>query len=142
MDKMARTSNIEAFDLALRRYGDEHIPGRMRDRVNVIVLEGTKSLVEKTPRDRGYAKGNWQVTLNGPAGGEIERFDSAPVGSSAGSPAVRDAEAATEAWKPGDFVWWHNGVPYINVLEHGAQSRAANHMLARTVDHLRRWLRT
>ena len=137
---MSRTTNVEAFDLALKRYGDEHIPGVMRDRVTVIALEGTKSLVEKTPRDRGYAKGNWQITLRQPASGEVDRLDPNPVGSSAGSPSMDEAERRMEDWTPGDFIWWHNGVPYIGKLEKGDEARRPNLMLERTITHLRRWM--
>lgn len=131
------TTNITPFDLALAKYGRETIPSRARDRVQVIAMHATRSLVEKTPRDTGMAKGNWQVTVGDPAEGSIERTDASPAGSASSSPAMRDTERALSGWRPGEFVWLHNGLPYIHVLEVGTLGRPANHMLLRTFTELK-----
>lgn len=136
---MATRTNINAFELALKKYGDETVPDLVRDRMTAVALEATKGVVELTPVDTGRLKGNWQISLGQFTRSELERVDSSPEGSSAASPAFADVVAQMPAWRQG-LVWIHNGLPYANVIETGGPNRFAHHMVRRTADRLRRWL--
>lgn len=137
---MATHTTIKSFDAALGRYAKERVPAIQRGRLTVIALEGARQLTQLTPVDTGRAKGNWQMTLGRPASGEIERLDRSPKGS-AGVALQGETMHRLKDWKPGQWVWYHNGVPYITVLNDGTDSRVAHMMLERTVEHLKAWLR-
>jgi len=136
---MAIHTNFRTFGLALDKYVMEEVPDLLKGRVTVIALEGTKSLTELTPVDTGRAKGNWQFTLGTPAGGEVERLDPSPEGS-VGMVAQADVLTSMRSWKPGVWIWFHNGVPYITILNDGNEGRPAHMMLERTIEHLTRWI--
>lgn len=136
---MAEHTTFRSFNAALTRYGGDEVPAVVRGRVTVIALEGAKVLTELTPVDRGRAKGNWQVTVGAPAEGEVDRLDPSPQGT-ASNELQRDTLTTLKDWAPGEWIWFHNGVPYITILNDGAANRTAHHMLERTVDHLRSWV--
>lgn len=147
-------SNIQSFELGLRKRADD-TDQLFYLRMTLIAIEAAKRLVEKTPKDTGRAKGNWQMTLKVPAEGHIPRLDTTPTGSAAGSPAVTDTARLMQAWQEGQMIWYHNGLPYIDELNNGVEphirtsksgnlfqhaGQPAHHMLERTTDELRRWL--
>lgn len=81
----------------------------------VIAIEGLTRTVEKTPRDKGRAVGNWQVTHGSPAEGEIDREDTSDGGSQTINEEMPNAEAS-EAFT---VTWITNNLSYIHVLEDG-----------------------
>lgn len=132
-------ASIQSFNLALGKYATDTVPDLLRGRMTIIALEGAKSLTELTPVDYGRAKGNWQTSLGSPAGGELERFDKTEEGTP-GRVAMADVLPTMRNWKPGVWIWYHNGVPYITILNDGTGGRTAHMMLERTVEHLTRWI--
>lgn len=128
-------TNIRAFDLAVGNWSGPELEEKAELVTRAFAMEGLRGLLQTTPVDRGRAKGNWQVTVDRPAEGEIDRLDASPVGSSDGSPAMRDLLSLSwEPWRP---IWFHNGVPYIRILNDGAENRTAHMMLERTMETLR-----
>ena len=136
---MAVHNSFNSFNLALSRYGSHEVPEFQRGRLTVIALEGAKVLTELTPVDTGRAKGNWQFTVGRPAQGDVARLDPSPEGV-AGSHTTSDVLQNIKNWKPGQWVWFHNGLDYIAILNDGTGGRTAHHMLERTKDHLERWV--
>ena len=132
-------ASIQSFNLSLERFARDTVPAVLRGRMTIIALEGVKSLTELTPVDTGRAKGNWQVTLGQPAAGELDRLDSSSEGTP-GFAASSDVLRQMGNWKPGVWIWYHNGVPYITILNDGTGGRTAHMMLERTVEHLKRWI--
>ena len=132
-------ASIQSFNLALGKYAVATVPAVLRGRMTIIALEGAKSLTELTPVDTGRAKGNWQVSLGQPSAGEVERIDPSMEGT-AGSVASGEVLQEMRNWKPGVWIWFHNGVPYITILNDGTGGRTAHMMLERTVEHLTRWI--
>ena len=130
---------FRSFNLALERYTRQDVLEFQKGRMTVIALEVMKGLTELTPVDTGRAKGNWQFTVGGPAEGEVERLDP----SAAGTPSLAgqvDVLTKAQEWKPGDWMWFHNGVPYIGVLNDGTDTREAHHMLELTVERIKNWV--
>lgn len=136
---MSIHANINSFNLTLTQYGTKDLPSFQKGRMTVIAMEGARSLTMLTPVDQGRAKGNWQVSVGQPKEGEIDRFDPSAQGT-AGAEIQSDLLKAMRDWKPGDWIWFHNGVPYISVLNDGTESRTPHHMLERTLARLERWV--
>jgi hypothetical protein len=128
-------TNIRAFDLAVGNWSGPELEQKAALVTRAFAMEGVRGLLQTTPVDTGRAKGNWQVTTDRPAEGEIDRQDPTPAGSSDGSPAMRDLLALS--WEPWRTIWFHNGVPYITVLNDGGENRTAHMMLERTMETLR-----
>jgi hypothetical protein len=128
-------TNIQVFDLAVGNWSGPELEEKAERTVRAYAMEGLRGLLKTTPVDIGRAKGNWQVTTDRPAEGEIDRLDNSPAGSSDGSPAMRDLLGLS--WEPWRIIWFHNGVPYIRVLNDGGENRTAHMMLERTMETLR-----
>ena len=132
---MAIHSTVSSFNLSLSKYGKTVIPDFARGRVTVVALTGAKALTERTRVDEGRAKGNWQFSLRDPAEGEIERLEPTPEGT-AGRAVQTEVLGDMPSWKPGEWIWFHNGVPYIGVLDD------LDSILSRTKEYLESWLRS
>lgn len=74
-------------------------------------LEIGKRVVEKTPVDKGYARGGWQTTTGSPASINVERTGA--------EPALRELQGVVAQLKVSNRVFLTNLVPYIRVLEFG-----------------------
>lgn len=136
---MAIHTSFTSMGLALRRYGSHTIPEIQRGRITVVALTGMKTLTELTPVDLGRLKGNWQFTIGSPAEGEIDRLDPSAEGTP-GRVAQADVLQRIGEWKPGDWIWYHNGLPYAVIINDGTESRPAHHMIERAKAQLDRLL--
>lgn len=134
------SSNIKAFTLGMTQYATQTVPGIVRQRMTAIAFEALRTLIELTPVDTGRAKGNWQITLERPAEGELDRRDQTPQGISSANPALGDVSGVMANWEIWQFIWIHNGVPYIGFLNDGTEKMPAVHMLERTSEYIKRWL--
>ena len=140
---MAVHFSVQSFSMALRRYTEKTVPDLARDRMTVIALEAARQVTLLTPVDTGRAKGGWQFTVGNAAGyaeGEPGRMDPSKEGVP-GMATQMDVFDQMPNWNPGDWLWLHNGVPYITYLNDGTDKTSAHHMLERTVAHLKRWLK-
>jgi len=136
---MAVHTNFVSMGAALKRYGAVTVPEVQRGRMAVIALQAMKSLTELTPVDLGRLKGNWQFTVGEPAEGEVDRLDPSAEGTP-GAVAQADVLRRLPDWKPGDFLWFHNGLPYAVIINDGSPGRAAHHMVEITEAELKRWM--
>lgn len=91
--------------------------------IRVAALDMLSRIVLRTPVDEGRARGNWQVTINAPAGNTIDRLDkTGDMTIAAGSGAIARAVA-------GPSIWITNNLPYIVKLEYGYSSKAPSGMV-------------
>ena len=92
--------------------------------IKKITFECLIRIVNRTPVDKGRARGNWQVTIGSPATGTVPDTDiesgRAPTGGR--SSTVEKGLAAVSNVGPFDSVFIHNNVSYIEVLENGRHS--------------------
>lgn len=118
------------FESQLRGFGIKAL-----DKVDKVrrasVLELFKLVIMATPVDTGRLRGNWQTTINSPAGSEISRDD--PSGAAA------LAEAMANLGSLADVVWFTNNLPYAERIEYEGWSRQAPEGMVRR--HLAQWQR-
>lgn len=100
----------------------EHANGTMRRAAKRF----GEVLVERTPEDKGNAKGNWVASKRARRSGTDEGADAASQ-----RPSNEAAIDATDFFA-GDSIVWSNAAPYANKLEHGWSDQAPNGMLAVT----------
>lgn len=94
-------------------------------------LELFKLVIYASPVDTGRLRGNWQTTINTPAGGTKSTDD--PSGSMA------LAEAMANLGGLMDVVWFVNNLPYAERIEYDGYSRQAPEGMVRR--HLAQWQR-
>jgi len=127
-------TNIEQFNREVRAFG-KTIPDKLTAYHKKIVLEALRLVVGRTPVDTGRARGNWQVTIDVPAEGQLDTTDKE------GDPTIAKGLDALATLKPNCVVWLSNNVDYIEFLEHGSSEQAPEGMLSLTVADLRTMFR-
>lgn len=97
-----------------------------KDKIDRVVKDSTqvlfKNVIMETPVKDGAARGNWQVSIDEPITGVIDRKDKE------GSATVADAfgKIPDEA---GHVVYMTNNLPYIRKLEYGHSDQAPQGMV-------------
>lgn len=124
-------SNVHAFNLALSRIGEEWPAEVVEKRHRAIALEGLRGVVLMSPVDTGRFRGNWQVTIDEPAQGTLERLDKD------GAPTIAAGAEVIAQIPPFSLSWLVNNLPYAGRLETGYSKQAPGGMLAITVARLR-----
>ena len=118
------------FESQLRGFGVKAL-----DKVDKVrrasVLELFKLVIMATPVDTGRLRGNWQMTINSPAGAATTRDD--PSGAAA------LAEAMANLGSLADVVWFTNNLPYAERIEYEGWSRQAPEGMVRR--HIAQWQR-
>jgi len=118
------------FESQLRGFGVKAL-----DKVDKVrrasVLELFKLVIMATPVDTGRLRGNWQTTINSPAGATTTRDD--PSGAAA------LAEAMANLGSLADVVWFTNNLPYAERIEYEGWSRQAPEGMVRR--HIAQWQR-
>ena len=118
------------FESQLRGFGVKAL-----DKVDKVrrasVLELFKLVIMATPVDTGRLRGNWQTTINSPAGAATTRDD--PSG------AADLAEAMANLGSLADVVWFTNNLPYAERIEYEGWSRQAPEGMVRR--HIAQWQR-
>lgn len=104
--------------------------GRIDKRTDAVVRDVTlrigTAVILGTPVDIGRARGNWQTTVNTPAGGETARTDKG------GSAAI--AELSERMGGAGTVTYLTNNLPYIEMLEYGGYPNPPKKPTGKTVD--------
>lgn len=103
--------------------------------VKSVVEAGLDVIADQTPVDTTRAVSNWQVTVGGPANGEVSPHVPGSVGGS-GASAARSitkgrGKAAMAAYKGAKAAYITNNVPYISVLEYGDAKHRPSGMVAK-----------
>lgn len=118
------------FETQLRGFGITAL-----DKVDKVrrasVLELFKLVIYATPVDTGRLRGNWQTTINTPAGSMREVLD--PSGGAA------LAEVMANMGGLLDVVWFTNNLPYVERIEYDGWSRQAPEGMVRK--HIAQWQR-
>ena len=118
------------FESQLRGFGVKAL-----DKVDKVrrasVLELFKLVIMATPVDTGRLRGNWQTTINSPAGAATTRDD--PNGAAA------LAEVMANLGSLADVVWFTNNLPYAERIEYEGWSRQAPEGMVRR--HIAQWQR-
>jgi hypothetical protein len=127
-------SNIQQFDLALKRWGDEMVPGRALQFQRAVCLEALRRVVLMSPVDKGRFRGNWQCSVGAPAAGVLE------VEDKSGGPTITAGMVVVAALDRPGWFWIVNNVPYAVALERGHSRQAPAGVLAVTAEGLRAWL--
>jgi len=123
--------NLQQFNAEIQEFAKKVVPNEIVKFQKKIVLEALRRLVQKTPVDTGRAKGGWQVTIEAPASGQLDRTDKDGAGT------VAEGLAAISHLPPWQMVWITNNVDYIEKLEHGGSQQAPQGMVSVTVAELR-----
>jgi hypothetical protein len=78
-----------------------------------------ENIIRRTPIDSGFARNNWDTSLNAPV-------DSPPKQGAdpAGGDAITQVTLVIGHGEAGDVFRLQNGVPYILALEHGHSQQA------------------
>lgn len=99
---------------------DDEVAKNVLDIQRKVTLQVLDGVVKGTPVDTGRARGNWQVTADRPAAGEVERLDRS------GGATIAAGLGASRGIRPFGVSFVSNNVPYIRRLEegHSNQSRA------------------
>lgn len=109
--------------------------------VKAVVEAGVEVIADQTPVDTTRAVSNWQVTIGGPAGGEVPPHVPGSVGGS-GASAARSVtksrgRTAMAAYKGAKAAYITNNVPYIGVLEYGDAKHRPSGMVAKGLQAMR-----
>ena len=120
-------SSLKNFNNAISKFSRKLISEDLVTFHKTIALLVLRGVVLKTPVDTGRARGNWQVTINNQAEGEVDPRDSISAG-----------QQQLASIKPFDVVWISNNVPYIEFLEEGSSTQAPEGMLALTLEEITR----
>lgn len=123
------SSNIHAFDLALKAE-IEDAPEMTAKVQRALALEALRGVVLMTPVDTGRARGNWQVTHDTPASGELD------VEDKGGRATIAKGAAEVARIRPYEFTWLANNLPYIESLEKGSSKQAPLGMVGVTAARL------
>ena len=109
-----------------------------KGKVKEVIVETRKgvadSVINRTPLDTGYARGNWQSSIDIIIPDTITRYDReagyAPTGGT--GIAMREAEEVAEMDVEDDFILFNNA-EYISGLEYGTSRQAPAGMVRLTV---------
>ena len=125
----------ERFNVDLQKFAD--VTGQELDTVvRRAALEVYDRVTARTPVDSGRARANWNMGVGSPDINISGDFDK-PTGSYVGSNTPpRSPEAKRVNLRKGqgkDILFITNSLPYIEVLENGSSTQAANGMVAVTL---------
>jgi hypothetical protein len=106
----------------------------------LVAMNMLVGVVKTSPVDTGRFRGNWQVSVDTPPAGPLERDDKKPFGSRPG-PAVYDAALqALTGFEAGPPIYIANNLPYARRLEYGHSQQAPAGMVRVTVTEFRIYL--
>lgn len=127
------TSNFRDFARALDRAASNMLTEPVLRAKQDLARTALTRVVERTPAVTGHARGNWQVSIGGPATGVVAGAD--PSGAATLANGVTTIMADRD---PFATVWITNNSPYIQRLEQGNSQQSPAGMVALTVAELSR----
>jgi len=123
------------FNLSLRNFAAVAVPKKIQQIHQKVALEALKSLVMETRVKTGRARGNWQVENNDRP--ETATMDTDPDGSGT----IQRGAGVIATAMPFSVTYIANNVAYIGYLEDGSGKFAGDHMMARTIEKIKRMFR-
>lgn len=96
------------FEISVADFVKNAVPEQFVELRNKIAIDFLKLVVARTPKDRLDLVNNWQVTVNGPASGEVRSE----------SPLADGIERILSAGDQ-DVIWLTNNRIYASVWEYG-----------------------
>lgn len=128
-------TNLQKFNSALSNAAKKIKEEDLKKFIRSVCLETFKRFVERTPVDTGRARGNWQVEINAPASGTIEKEQWESV-FERGSAILADIP-------PFSIVHITNNVEYVYYLEYVRRSQQhPEGMVEITLQEMRVWLKS
>lgn len=109
----ANVRNAEAYAAWLSAQVRQRSAAQVQLYQRVVAVEVFQRIIERTPVDYGFARGNWQVAIGAPILSTIDRTDP----SGAATKAAGNAVIASVV--PYCALYISNSAPYITVLEDG-----------------------
>ena len=107
----------------------EEVPEKV---VRGTVLGLFSKIVKRRPVDIGRFKGNWQITIDAPASGNLSRVDKS------GNVVIAEAAAVLQRSSfPKRAYYITNNLPYAERLEYGWSKQAPNGMVRVTLGEYR-----
>lgn len=85
---------------------------RMDKVAAAAILETTSAVIRRSPVDTGRLRGNWQPSVNAPAGGTVESTD-----DNGAATVAKAAPVITQSI--GGVFYLVNNLPYARVVEYG-----------------------
>lgn len=112
------TDNFMEFEADLKKAASTMFPAQANRFKRAVALTLLRGVVvrEPYPVDTGRYRGNWQVTVDQPAPGEIDRIDKE------GGSTLAAGSRVIDGVKRGEDIWVTNNVPYAWVLETGGDN--------------------
>lgn len=115
-----------SFSLQIREFV-ETVRAREDEVIRKLALDILSSVVRMSPVLTGRFRGNWQVGLNAPVTGQLQRLDkSGAVAIASGSTMIAKARA-------GGVIYLSNNLPYARRLEYGWSKQAPAGMVRITL---------
>lgn len=114
---MARKNRLRTLERRLDQAIDRLTLG-VEALVEAVVESVGMEVVEATPVDTGFARGNWRPSLNAPATVPISILD--PTGAAT----ISRINTVARLYKIGDTVFLVNRAPYIESLNEGSSPQA------------------
>jgi hypothetical protein len=131
------TTNVKEFNAAIGEFAKKLPVEHVVPFHKKIALECLRRIVLRTPVDTGRARGNWQLTIDVPATGEVANLDKAGGGT------IAAGIGNIGGLRPFTVVYLTNNVPYAEALENGhSKGQAPNGMVAVTFAELEKVIRS
>ena len=123
--------SLKAFNIAIDLFAKNLTQKELVLFQKKIVFQFLVGVVDKTPVDTGYARGNWHTSVN-------KTSDVIHAGIRGAEVPVSEANAIMAFLRPFSVVYITNNVPYIMALEEGHSSQTGpNVMIAGTLEKIR-----
>jgi len=127
--------DVNQFNLSLRNFAAVDVPKKIQEIHQKVAMEALKSLVMKTRVKTGRARGNWQVENDNRPAAALLTTDKD------GQPTIQRGLTTIAQARPFSVTYITNNVRYIVFLEDGRGSFAGDHMMARTIEEVKRMFR-
>lgn len=105
-------TDLRTFNAAMERLSKKMVEDAFNELARAVVLEALRRVVFRTRVKTGRARGNWQITFDGPARAIVGTED--PDGNPTIAEQTAIFLAGVRAFR---VTWLTNNVPYILKLE-------------------------
>ena len=133
---------MKTWDVAIE--GIQKIPEKV---VRGTVIGMFSRIVKRSPVDTGRFRGNWQISIDAPARGQLSTVEKGKVepnpssNPSGSSTATEGAFKVQKAPFPRSAYFITNNLPYSEKLEFGSSEQAPNGLVRITVAEFERVIR-